>query len=232
MNWTKVFILNLFILTSLLARSQEVNYFTSTPIVIRGIPNKINFSNNLNLDSLIVFSDLDKDVICIDNKQLYWQTFQGYQRKLFIADIAQGDTIVRDTLDFIILNIDFDDLHFRTVKNRFHSGLTIATDTNKIEYISSKLEQQFDIEKYLKINKMSIRVVAEEDKLPKIDTVINFNSDQFYIWPIIKDIPKNDQIYMELKSIEFSLQNLPCKTPTKTWSVRFKKEKLIPIAPY
>ena len=79
---------------------------------------------------------------------------------------------------------------------------------------------------------MSIRVVAEEDKLPKIDTVINFNSDQFYIWPIIKDIPKNDQIYMELKSIEFSLQNLPCKTPTKTWSVRFKKEKLIPIAPY
>lgn len=208
--------------------SQKVDYYTIKPVVLLGFPNKINFSNNLNFDSLIVFSESSDDVICIENEQLYW--IPNYQKdRLFIAEEKDGKTIIYDTLEFTIVNLDLDNLDFITVNRQFHSGFTDIRDTNRIQYYTSKLYEQFNVNQYLKIKKISIRVIAKENGMLKLDTVLNFNSNLFYIRQLMDNFYVNTEIVMELISFEFTLQNMPCGISDRSWMYLLKKRKLFPV---
>ena len=210
-------------------KSQEIQYYTTKPIVLRGIPNKINFLESPNFDSIMVFSDNDRDVVCIENGQLYYLPFHYKEGRIFIATEINGDRVVHDTLEFIIENIDFDKLDFHTAKNRRHSGYTIATDSNRIEYHSPNLYRQFNLENFLQIQKISIRVVAEKNGQSQLDTVLNFDSDTFFFFPLIMGLPGDSQIYMELQSVEFSGQNLPCGLSYENWPIALKTRKIFDI---
>lgn len=232
MKLPKILFLSAFAFLCFSLSAQEIIYSTTKPIVLRRIPNKINFHEPINTDSLIVFSNFKYDVTCFNNGQLYFIPYMKNTSTLYIAKELNGDTIILDSLNFNVVNLNSQELIFRTKKNRWHSGFTIASDTNSITYKPIFFYKLFEIEKYLKISEISLKLVAQENGLEKIDTILKFDSSSFYIWPLIKDIPANYDVFLELMFVDFSYQNLPCECPFGGFRLYLDRSKTFPIGPY